>query len=497
MSTFMSKLTPKLTPKLRPKSIPIGVLLAPALGLCSVPAAYAGIEEVPGLTEAQTNAAIAVEAIYSELSSRSALTDEEQALFEGAEEIVHTGNQILNALLGASEPIERSLNLNEEGFAGVLQWVTHEEISAQGKLSGEAIGAQSSNIGARMDALRLGARGFQLAWNVPAQPTQSSHVDQYGGLAMHEGGLGLDGRQSGGNAGGENANLPGWGAFLNGGAGAGNRDPSDREDAFDFDLWSLTGGVDYRLMPDWVVGVALGLSESQVDFDGAKSIVEGQIKTQAWLLSAFSSYQWQDVYVDASLSYGQSDFDLERRISYPSQNVLIAATNELALADTRADLLNLSIQSGWILNWANWTFGPTLGLDYVLTDIDAYTETNAGEFNLSVEAQSIDGLTSRLGGRVQWALSHRRGVLVPQLDLEWVHEFSGASRQVGAKFADDSSDNYFDVLTDAPDADFAMLGLSLSALFQNGLQGFVAYKTTLALDNISSDFITGGLRWEF
>lgn len=460
-----------------------GTGAAIATGLLVSSVAQAGIEDVPGLTEAQTNAAVAVEQIYTELANRvdngEILSSEEQGLLDEAEEIVHTGNQVLNLLNGSELPVGSSLNLDAEGFAAVLQWVTHEEISAQGKLSGEALGAQSSNIGARLDALRMGARGFQLAWNHKAYPNTYR-------------------RYLGGNASAEsNGAIPKWGAFINGGAGSGERDPTDREDAFDFDTWSITTGVDYRLTNDIIVGVALGVIESSVDFDSSKSIVEGEIETDTWLITGFTSYQWNDLYVDGSLTYGETDFDLERRISYPSQNVFIAATNELALASTEGDLLSITVQGGWVFTKDNWSYGPTFSMDYVDTGIDGYTETNADEFNLTIQGQDIESLTSRLGGRVQVSLNQTWGVLVPQVDLEWIHEYEDDARQVGAKFADDVTNTFFNVITDDPDDDYLMVALSLSAVFQQGIQGFISYKTTRKLENVDSSFITGGARWEF
>lgn len=452
------------------------------LALASMPqSVFASIADVPDLTQAQSNAAIAVETLFNELGARidagETLSDKELALYEGAKEIVHTGNQILNTLFGQSLPIEDSLNLSAEGFAAVLQWVTHEEIGAQGKMTSEALGAQTANIGARIDALRMGARGFQVAWHQQAYPYGNPY--------------------QGGNAGAEGNLLSNWGTFLNGGYTIGDRDPTDREDAFEFDAWSLTAGVDYRLHPSLIVGAALGVIQGKVDFDGSKSIVAGEIETDSWLLTAFSAYEWQQFYADASLTYGQTDFDMERRISYPSNNVLIAATNKLALSNTDADQLSVTVQGGYIAHHNSWTFGPTAALDYVTTNIDGYSETNADEFNLTVKGQSIDSFTTRLGGRVQYAANQSWGVLVPQLDLEWIHEFENDAREIAAKFADDVTDTYFNVITDDPDANYFIATVSVSLVMQNGLQAFVSYKTPLGLDDISSDYFAGGARLEF
>ncbi len=452
------------------------------LGIASLPQlALASIADVPDLTEAQANAATAVQTIFDEFEARidggETLSEEELALYEGAKEIVHTGNQILNALFGESRPTEDSLNLSAFGFAAVLQWVTHEEIGAQGKMTSEALGAQSANIGARIDALRMGSRGFQLAWNQQAYPYGNSY--------------------SGGNAGADGNLLSRWGAFLNGGYSSGDRDPTDREDAFDFDTLSVTAGVDYRLQPEWILGAAIGIIQSEVEFDGSKSIVAGDIEADSQLITFFSAFEQNRFYADASLTFGQTEFDMERRISYPSNNALIAATNELALASTDSDQLSFTVQGGYIFSHNSWNYGPTAALDYVNTEIDGYSETNADELNLTVKGQEIDSLTSRLGGRVQFAWNQPWGILVPQFDLEWIHEYEDDARRIGAKFADDATDTYFNVITDEPDADYFLAALSISVVMQNGIQGFFSYKTPFSLDDIDSAYIAGGARLEF
>ena len=211
----------------------------------------------------------------------------------------------------------------------------------------------------------------------------------------------------------------------------------------------------------------------------------------------FSAYEWQQFYADASLTFGQTDFDMERRISYPSNNALIAATNKLALSDTDSDQLSLTLQGGYIFSHNSWTYGPTFALDYIDTDIDSYTETNADEFNLTVQSQNIESLTSRLGGRVQYAVNQSWGILVPQFDLEWIHEYKDDAREIGAKFADDVTNTFFNVITDQPDSDYYLAALSVSAVLQSGVQAFFSYKTPIKLDEVDSAYFAGGARLEF
>src|SRR2546422_944331 len=55
-------------------------------------------------------------------------------------------------------------------------------------------------------------------------------------------------------------------AFLNGSFSTGKLDATDREAGFDFDSGGVTAGVDYRLTPNLVLGVAFGYVRTSADF---------------------------------------------------------------------------------------------------------------------------------------------------------------------------------------------------------------------------------------
>ncbi len=47
----------------------------------------------------------------------------------------------------------------------------------------------------------------------------------------------------------------------------GDKDQTQNQAGFDFDTIGITGGVDYRIRDNFVVGAALGYSQIETDFD--------------------------------------------------------------------------------------------------------------------------------------------------------------------------------------------------------------------------------------
>lgn len=113
-------------------------------------------------TEPQRNAAIAVQEISDRLTGGDGVCDglsaTDTTLCIRTTELVHTANDIRDR-----GPQDLSLGLDREGLQFALQWVAHEDVGIQGSTATEGLDGQSGGLGARLDALRAGATGFQLA----------------------------------------------------------------------------------------------------------------------------------------------------------------------------------------------------------------------------------------------------------------------------------------------------------------------------------------------
>lgn len=437
-------------------------------------AALAGIDSVTGLTLTQQATARAIEQVYGSLSQRDDLTSGEQALLTELTQLLHTGNELLNGQTGSQLPYSQSLQLDAEGFGNALQWVAHEELNSAGQLGTNAMASQLSGVTARMQALRLGMAGVTLALTTP-----SSHS---GSVAR------------GGSAGAELVSR--WSGFVSGSIGSGEQDPSDNEDAFGFDTDTLTVGVDYRIDDTRVVGIAAGSHDTSLVFDSSKSVVFGDFEQRGWLLTGYGSYTPGDVHIDGSLTLGTATTDASRRINYPSNNPLIDGVDETALSNPDSRQVAASITAGRDWSFGAWTLGPEAALTVSRQTVDGYSERAGKEFNLTVRSQNIESTLASLGTRVSRAISFSRGVIVPQVSLQWFHEFAGAA-SVDAHFADDVTATFFTVTGNDPDADFAVASAALSLVLTDGLQGFAAYRTPIGLERLSSDAVSGGLRMEF
>jgi outer membrane autotransporter protein len=104
---------------------------------------------------------------------------------------------------------------------------------------------------------------------------------------------------------------------------------------------------------------------------------------------------------------------------------------------------------------------------------------------------------SSLGAAATVTIAIPNGVLLPQANVAWVHEYANNARNVDARFVDASPSPTFTFQRERPARDWANIALGVSASFTNGLQPFVQFATVQGNDNYVSYGGTAGLRYSF
>ena len=276
------------------------------------------------------------------------------------------------------------------------------------------------------------------------------------------------------------------GVFANGLGTFGDQRASSREPGFDFHTAGMTAGADYRVLPNLVLGGALGYGSMRSDFDGGA----GEVSSKGLNLSAYAGFTLGGFHADGILSYGWMHYDTERN--------LFDGTNKVtAKASPGGDQFSVAGNTGYDFSFGALTVGPSLRVTYVDVQVERFTERGGGPFNLRVHRQTSESLTTALGGEVSYAISVPFGVLTPLVRFEWEHEYLAGSRLVTGTLVSDSTQTLFGARTDSPDRDYFNLGAGLTGTFRSGVSAFFYYETVLGRDRITNHSFTAGVRFEF
>jgi uncharacterized protein with beta-barrel porin domain len=394
-------------------------------------------------------------------------------------------------------PDTNTLDLTDRQLNGALQQVATEESIALGARAGEITAARLGGAITRISEIRRGVSGFRVSIS---DPTNTGGV--LSGYAALEGSTVTGGAAGDGDFVGE-GKLSG---FLNVRYGFGDKDGTDREDAYDFTNWGLTAGADYRVNSKFTVGGLLTYSDLDTDFDSTQYTVSGGgVDSDGWGLSAFGTYNHEMFYVDGLIGYGRMDYDVKRSVFYvPGPDAEGTAEDGAprafnAKADTDSDDFVASLGIGHDGSRGALNYGPFARLTYYKIDIDGYREkgTGATEFALAVDDQDVESLTTSIGGRVSYSISRSFGVVLPYARAEWIHEFDNDARTVSATYVHDPNSTLLAARTNDPDRDYGFLGVGVSAVMPHGYQLFVDYQGLVGYRDLTEHQFVAGLRAEF
>lgn len=464
-----------------------GAAVAALMGVTTIVPVHAqSLTAVPGQTDFQNRVGGAVATVCGALGAaatdRTGASDVED-LFGRCQDLVQTANDVIGA-----GGVDFSLGLNATELNDALLEVAHEESTSQGSSSTDtSSGAQTSNVGGRLAAVRAGASGLSLSglnFNINGGTVPGVAVSELF-QAVGGGEAGDSGLASGQDS--SDADFGRLGLFVSGSWTFGDRDSSDEEIGFDFNAGNITFGADYRVSDNFVAGGALGYGRTENDFDNAA----GELEQDSIMLSLYGTlYAGESFYVDAIATYAFNDYDQERNIVY-------STINRVADGETEGDEYSITVGGGYDFFLEAWNVGPYARAALRRSDIDGFTETGAQGLNLQYSDQEIRSLSTALGAQVSRAISTDFGVLSPQLRVEWEHEFDDGSREISVQYAADPNNNQFFVITDGADKNFFNVGASLAATLPGGITAFADYETVLGLENVSMHIFTVGARMEF
>jgi uncharacterized protein YhjY with autotransporter beta-barrel domain len=422
-------------------------------------------------------------------------------IFEEGQILVETANDILNN----GGPVGNSLQVNDEGLGNTLRWTAAEEVSAKSRATSDFSNGQSSSVKGRVTALRFGSTGFSIAGLRGIPSDQALGVGEDASLEPA----------------GVSETLSKLGGFINGAYGFGTHDPTTFEDAFDYESTDITLGVDYRFRPDTVFGFVVGYADNEVDFDASKSVVDGGIKADGFSLGAFGLYTWKDLYVSGFLSYQRMNFDIDRFITYPSNNPDVPGANTRTNGDTDSDAVTVSGNLGYTYRFGpgqskQFIVEPSVRAEYTNITIEEYDEVNAdaGElFALRIDEQEFESMELTLGLRASMAVSTPIGVFFPYARNEWRFEFLDDRENTTSRYlalGDRASSVVpFLLRSERIESSYGTIVVGVQTIVRGGRQRelggpvgdrlslFVEYHRVYALSNIDSELINGGVRYQF
>lgn len=232
-------------------------------------------------------------------------------------------------------------------------------------------------------------------------------------------------------------------------------------------------GIDYRLDPRFLVGIAGGYVSGMQWVNG----FTGTGYVDSFNVGLYASFnqggtQGDGFYADALAGYANATNRLQRVINTPGLPTGI--TN----GSTGANQFLGQVETGYRIGLgfpANTSISPFARFQVGAANQAGFTESGASLYNLTVASQNTTSVRSTLG--VDFAAGFDLGGGTPLnigLRLGWLHEYADTSRPMTAAFAA-APGGQFTVFGATPQRDSAVIGLSAVTTVSDRLALYLNY----------------------
>ena len=154
-------------------------------------------------------------------------------------------------------------------------------------------------------------------------------------------------------------------------------------DTLDLRTYAASVAVDYHPNRYQALGVAGSWTETDAQLGNGL----GDPQVNGAVISAYGSWYDGPFYVDGLIACGKMRHDISRT----------ALNKRTAFSDTESNSLSLQANTGANLEVGKSVTGLYLSAEYTRSEIDSYSESGAGLFNIAVNDHESDSLSSDLG----------------------------------------------------------------------------------------------------
>jgi len=411
---------------------------------------------------------------FGKLADRYDLTPNQRAVAGALDGLAHDDDN------------HQALRYLDERYLGDLPGdfdrIAPEELTSIFTISTSLANVQGINLQRRTDDIRHGAAGFSAA-----------------GLAMNGTGPGYSGNLVAGQpdfrtgvAGPTGDSKESkeikepvpmeenkWGVFLSGTGEWVNVDGDGNARGYDLTTGGFTLGLDYKIAPNFAIGIAAGYAGTSTDLTGGGSVLVNGGK-----LGLYATYFTGGFYADAAVTGGYNSYDTKR-----------SALQGTARGSTDGGELNVLVGTGYDWKVGALTIGPTATFQYTLVGIDGFTETGSLA-PLTINGRNAESVRTSLGFKASydWKVG---GVLVrPEIRAAWQHEFGDSSYALDASFSNGAGNNF---LVNGPELgrDSLLLGAGFAVQCSETFSTYFYYDGELGRKNYDRHGVSGGVRVAF
>lgn len=410
-----------------------------------------------------------LKAVVKSFSTLPGLTENQQAVAHSVDGVINDRREskLLNYLY------DRSLHQ----LPGDFDRLAPEELTSIFNIGTAYAAVQTQNLQRRTEDIRNGSSGFNAA-NLAINGAGPSYSGGFGiahGVAGPNGGDDSGSKEAKTVAPEENR----WGVFLSGTGEWINVGDDHNSRGFDLSSGGFTLGVDYKVCPNFAIGLAAGYTGSTADL-----VDRGRVWVNGGKLGLYATAFAGGWYADAAVFGGYNSFDSRR-----------AALQGEARGDSEGGEVNVLFGTGYDFKVGGLTFGPTASFNYTYVGLNGFTEQGSLA-PLDIHSGQSESIRTALGAKVSYDWKVGGIVIKPEVRVAWQHEYGDSTYDLGASFANGAADSFV-VQGPRLGRDSLLVGAGFAIQCSERCSTYFYYDGELGRTNYQSNAVTGGIRLAF
>jgi large repetitive protein len=246
----------------------------------------------------------------------------------------------------------------------------------------------------------------------------------------------------------------GYTAWTGGAVNFGSRDTNASASGFDFTTAGISAGMDKRISSSLAIGAGLGYGhdDTSVGNDGS------HVTANSYNIALYGSFSpTQSTFIDGLIGYQWLSFDTRR---------FVTADGDMVNGHRSGDQVFASLSAGYEYRTDTMLISPYGRIDDANARLNGYTEQGDDIYALSYQNQTVRTTTGSLGVRADYLFKEDYGTVMPQIRLEYEHDFQGSS-QATMSYADLLAGPIYSAQVDPLTQNHFMIGIGVNWQFNN------------------------------
>ena len=283
-----------------------------------------------------------------------------------------------------------------------------------------------------------------------------------------------------------------WGMFVDGNGIFAQANSANMLPGYNSESGGVTTGLTYKWNKNVASGIYAGYqgtyTKSGANGSGlgtGSSLIDNAVR-----FGVFGTYGQENgkgFYANALAGGAYHNLQATRVIQY-------TGVNRTANSSPGAGELDSMLATGYDLQKGKFTYGPTASLQYTYLGANGVNETGAQSLNFNSSGWNSSSMLSSVGAHAayNWIAHHGSGgdiVVVPQISLNWQHEFMQNPYAINGNLGGTSPS--FSNWSTAPIRDFLYTGVGFTVEFAKNWNTSFFYNASAG----NSDLVSQNIFW--